>query len=903
MLTKIKKVFLLVIFAAFTLVLAGCGDSGKIKKALKNFELDAEVTEDFNLPTADEDVPDSVTVWTSDNEAIKVDGTYAEVIRPATEDVTVVLTATVTLGETTESMEFTVIVKKLEAPTKLTISPVVVNGKFVKSEAEENQYYLVKGFKGQLEIKVPEETMSKEVVFSTGSKKVLSVDAETGVVEGLDYGKATVTAQSTSGNGQYDKIEIIVVEALNQRQVLLNNKKAIEEAMPRFVYEDFALPEAPNKYVDVYYADSEGNEIYDGEYLYKEGIDHEETITCILSYEGEETEFKLGIQVVSDPEKNEFLALDYAKEQLDKIFTPFGGKDGKKIDANFEVPELFGADEAMFDVTVSYDQEILEGAGHPILFTKVGEEGQEKETLVYTKPNDDTKCKVVVYCTTANGNAIVLRYPVKAAGFTKEEIVEYIKAGTLPQVDENGQYSTTGSHITLATADATERFDKVEITWASSNEEVLTAAGKFADPYLDHQEKVTLTATINYAGTIDATFAFKETLEYEYVVNPAANKAQSIALELSNYLEQPEFLDKISYFPFGDLTRNEDKSLVNILPLPNKISDVTTEAMKEYQDYDIVWGSSEEGLISEDHKLMKQYLRYHEAALTYTITDADGNQATNEIIINVGVAKTKDTFYIGGNYAYSQDDKSTGDVLCQLSKFDKPVGQPNDNARKWGFGGNWNGSFGGYTFYIDEVDKETGKTIRYQFYTTLNTIMELGEDFAVNTETKEVTFSNPHGTSNYETNWGLFFVNNSGKDAKIPVAPLSGQPFLDSKDENAAKWETNPYGFAREQGNGFSFDGYRCGFATDAELKVVMGNGENVIQKSLDVNGDNELTEEDYWVTIPAGGYGMTFKSQSNNASFTGRFCKPGITLHMEYFEPFNLSADGNTDGYGEIHD
>ena len=50
---------------------------------------------------------------------------------------------------------------------------------------------------------------------------------------------------------------------------------------------------------------------------------------------------------------------------------------------------------------------------------------------------------------------------------------------------------------------------------------------------------------------------------------------------------------------------------------------------------------------------------------------------------------------------------------------------------------------------------------------------------------------------------------------------------------------------------------------------------------------------ENYWVTIPANGYGMSYKTQCNNATVTGKFCVPDVVLDIQYFEPYHLSADG----------
>ena len=71
MLTKLKKLFVLVMFAAFVFVLAGC--KSDVEVALEGLLLPTEVSEDFTLPSAS--LEGAVTTWTSSDESIiKVDG-------------------------------------------------------------------------------------------------------------------------------------------------------------------------------------------------------------------------------------------------------------------------------------------------------------------------------------------------------------------------------------------------------------------------------------------------------------------------------------------------------------------------------------------------------------------------------------------------------------------------------------------------------------------------------------------------------------------------------------------------------------------------------------------------------------------------------------------------------------
>ncbi len=905
MLTKIKKMFVLVMFAAFTFILVGCG--GGLKGALEALTVEAEVTEGFVLPTVQ--LEGAVTVWTSDSEYIVIDETFADVKRPSGTDQQVILTATVTLGEEKVSKEFVVIVKCLAAPNKLNINP----GNLTAVEGEEDTYYLVSGKEAELTIDVESEEMSTDVTWSSSSPKRATVSEE-GIVKGLDYGVVTITATATAaGEGGVvakDTIKIEIVEDTNPMKVLLNNKKAIEGQIPRFVSSDFTFPMAPNEDVETLYTLADGTELYYGEYTFVEGVDRQETIFCNLTYKGEETSFEFIISVVTNEEDNEFLALDYATEQLDAIFKPYVGT-GKKVAEDIEVPGSFGADVAGYDVVASYTV-VTDYQPYPVKVVNVAEEGAEEKLVAqYTKPNDDAAVRVEVYFVTANVNAIV-RYNMTAAGYTQAEKVEYLKANVLPQAGEDGTYVAECSHVTLPTADSTGKFGQLAIEWASSDETLITAAGKFANPNLAAESKVTLTATIKYSGTVNSSFAFEEKVAFEYAVKPAANKAQSVALQLSNFIDAPEFMDLIKYFPFGKSDRLDDTGAIsNVMPLPRKVGDIAT-GMDEYADLDITWSVNEEGLLDENFKLLKQYLRYHEVVLTYAVT-VDGNTATNEVVINVGITEVKNTIYIGGNY-YQQSGGGihTGDVLSQLSKFDAPVGVLGTASKTWGYSYG-NGQFNGYTWYIDETDEVTGAVTRYQYFAHASGFITLDDQYKIeladpaDPASVVITLNEELNTligSNYGGNWAAIYHNISDKEVKIPLSPYTGgpSPFLDETGAEL-KWTNHPWKRANmiDRENAFGMDGYRVGFVTDANSVVITGNGETQFQANYDVNNDGKMTDDDFWVTIPAGGYAYTTHTQQNNATVVGRFCHVGTDLHITYFDPYFLSPDGSSEGLGSF--
>jgi len=771
MLTKIKKMFVLVMLAVFVFALTGCG--GGIKGGLKAIVLEAEVTEGFVLPSVE--VEGAVTTWTSNNDAIVIDEDYADVVRPSLTDVEVTLTATVTLGEKTETRDFLVVVKCLLAPDAINIK---VSG-LTAVEGESDTYYLTKDDTTQLVVEVEDEEMSSEVTWTAKNKRVT---VENGLVTGVSYGEVEVVATSVyAGEGGAkitDSVKFIVVEHINPMQVLLINKNKIEASIPEFIDGLYTFPMAENESVETLYFDALADRtdpeqsLYFGEYEYVEGVDRQETIYCVLTYMGQQVEFEFIINVVTNKEDNEFLALNYAEEQLDEIFGAYVSKDGvlgDKISEDIEVPVAFTADEAMYDVEIKYDT-VTDYNPNPLKVVSVtNDDGTVSKVAQYTKPNDDANVRVEIYLRTANVDRVV-RYNVTTCGYTKEEIVDYLSENVLPQPDETGVITLVCSHITLPTSDLTRKFGDLTIEWTSSNEEVLTSGGVFANPALETATNVTLTATIKYKGTVSSMFAFEETTTMEVEVKPAENQSQIIALQVSNYVNAPEFMEKIAYFPFGLPGREGG----NVMPLPRKVSELTSE-MAEYADLDITWTANEEGLLDENFKLKKQYLRYHEVVLTYAIT-YEGNTATNEVVINVGIAENKNTVYIGGWFAQDQSGGGVhaGDALGQLSKFDAPAGVVTERGRTYG-GTYGYAVFGGYTYSI-KVTEEDGSENTYMFFVQLGTIVEIDNTFAID----EATGTNPvlnDFTKKYFSggnNWAAFFVNKTDKEVKIPMSPGGG---------------------------------------------------------------------------------------------------------------------------------
>ena len=883
MLTKIKKVFFLVIIASFALVLAGCKD--ELTEALESLVLEAEVSEDFNLPSVN--VEGAYTTWTSSNEdVIKIEGTYAEVYRPAKEDANVVLTATAELGEKSVSKEFTVTVKKLDAPDALTIK---TKGKDIKYCEELDAYFFKINSTAELLIEVAEDTMNSEVVWASSDAAVVSV--ENGAISAKSYGEVTVVATSSSDSTIKASITIIVSDYLRIQDVLISEADKIVAQIPRFITSDYTFPEPENDEIKVTYLDFEYNEIVGGEYIYYYEVDRTEKISCNLVYAGVEYIKFFEICVVADETNNEFLALDYAEEKMRDLFKPYT-EDGQLIDGDIDVINAISADEAKFDVKLSYTF-VTNYAVAPLTAKDVIEGETVKHVVKYVKPNDDLSLRMEVYVSTANvGRNVLINLNVK--GYTQEEIVEYITANVLPQPNAEGKYVVKCANILLPKEDTTNKFKNLSISWSSSNESALTSEGKFADPYTDVDAEATLTATITYNGTVSSKYEFVEEVSLEYSVLHADNDIQVLAMQLSESIMADEFMSKVKHFPYGV----KDREGGNVLPLPKTVKEIRTD-IEEYADTEITWTANEEGLLDENYKLLKQYLRYHEVTLTYSVTDGT-NVATGEILINVGVTEVKNTIYIGGPFfQQSASDEHATDMLHYMSKFDEVVGAP---GSKYATTGGEQFLFSGLTFYVDVyvLDDDGNKTdvfTRYQYFTSKRDLVIMDDQFSVELEDPENTRSgvvkynaelNPYMSHVLGNNWHCVYVNISDHDIKVPMAPLVGDPFLGSE----VKWADHPWAKAQfiERSNSISYDGYRPGFITDANGTVVLGYGSQFISPNYDANNDGLLTEDDYWLTIPAGGYGYTPKSQQNGAHHViGNLCVKGETLTFIQLNPYGV--------------
>lgn len=686
---------------------------------------------------------------------------------------------------------------------------------------------VLKGDTIELSVVTTPENASKEVTWTSSDTSIATVN-ENGVVTGVKPGKVKIKAVSKLDETVTAEVEIRVYESKNENVVLVNAMNEIMSKIPEYVNDSFQLPRPSNPDVKAEYFDLQGNKHNNNVYTYVYEYDQMETVKVILTYEKQTLEFTVMFNVVADLEFNEFKALEAAAKQLEELLAPY---KANKVRGDIELPEtyVFGEGDKAVTVTYSYSTDSA-------VFTSAG---------VYTRPNDDTQFTLEAYMTVDKVSK-VHREKLVANGYNKQEIIEYVKENVFPKERE-----IQGSNLTLLTRDS--KFNTT-ITWASSNENVLKANGKM-NAFLEQDSTVTLTATISYPGTLNSTFAFTEEVSFDVLVKPAVNNAQKVILDFANRVDDMDFP---FYFPYG-LTSGEG---ANIIPLPKKVGGTS-----EFKDVDLVWSCKEAGLFNENWELQKQYLRYHDVVLTYSVT-VDGQTATGEVVINVGVTKVPNTLYIGGRFvATNMGGTQTMDGLHTFSKDDGAESNPY---------GKWNG----LTFYIDV--EENGVVTRYQYFATdkYTYVAFEGEDGVTVDENGMMTGKVLGQTGDVNPNYQyMLFYNNTSKTVKLPVAYLNYKGTTVEKDVNGNN-------LIRQVA--VAFDGWRIGFITDKDGKVIFGYGKTNIETGLieeaEVAEDGSYTLPEY-LDIPAGGYAWSPFTNQNDLRLSV-FTTVGNELTFEKYTP-----------------
>lgn len=635
-----------------------------------------------------------------------------------------------------------------------------------------------------------------------------------GVVTAVNYGTATITAKSAIKNTVKGEFEVKVVQEGTNEDVVEAVLAYVKNQIPEYVTEDFDFPTYPNPDVTLIWATADEETIADGKYRVDPDAtkSYKDIINVDVQYNGYASNFTpINLKVVVG--ENDFKVIDEVKEFLGLYFGQSNNKITKNVDL---ITKYKGA-------TISWSStrtDVISTAGE------------------FTRPNDDTQ---VTLKPTINSNSIDFLdfIDVTAVGYTAEEKMDFIlNEGVLKGFD--GKKSNM--NILLPVYDP--KFG-IDLSYESKNTAVFDHDGKYMNIDLAEDTDVVFAVTFTYTKE---GFAFTETKDITLTALKATDTSKAAFTFLESGVEVP------TYFPYG-VPGREGGNTINLPTTVEGFDGVTIEWAGNEEDFD--------GLT-----LKTQYLRYHDAVLTATFKKAEVEDVVLQFALNTGIAKERDTVYVGGRFSERKDFDTTElqyqyDLLNTFSYFDKPVGVTEyKDQQRWSY-------FSGYTYSVKGNYNEDGT---FEYSENGRTFTYYAMDFVTVyiTDVKEdgtPVFDVANANSGTGGNWALFFVNLTDKVAKIPLATHGSGQGTDGKD-----WTSQG---SRE--NALTFDGFRAGFTANQDGTVVMGAGKNVIQTVLETTTTH--------IDVPSNGYGMTFKSQENKPDIVSVFANPGAKLAIEKFD------------------
>lgn len=229
-----KKLFILGLSVLSMVLLAGCSDTtpevNEVLEVLNSIEISSQVSEDFTLTVAKNNV---IIEWTSNNEAIVVDGANASVTR-ADEDVKVVLTAKASKDDLKEEKVFNVTVIK-STLTDEDIVNEVANSLELASTTEVD---LTLPTTGQNNTTITWATNNQTAITSTGVVTRADVDVEVTLTATVSLNSATKSKEFKVTVLKNDVEEIIMDELfISEYYKGASNNKYIEIYNPN----DFAV--------------------------------------------------------------------------------------------------------------------------------------------------------------------------------------------------------------------------------------------------------------------------------------------------------------------------------------------------------------------------------------------------------------------------------------------------------------------------------------------------------------------------------------------------------------------------------------------------------------------------------------------------------------------------------------
>lgn len=850
---KTKKLFaaLLVMLVAFVLV--GCNgvkqeehdkvleELDGVKQELTDVQADLEDLQaqkaavDALLKTAQDDLDDAIRAAAADKEKAEKDLEAAQ--KALTE-----------ANEAKEALDAQIAALQAEI-AKLESEKIVVP---TSIEVWGDEYVAVGNTTEPVEVDVtiyfePADAYTG-VLWTTSDPTIATVDAE-GRVTGLRGGMVTITATSVLDPEVSYAAEWEVKEEGNEADVTLVYVNEVVSKLPKYVDETFTLPQPTNEQVTVQYYLNDV-ELEGGVFTYTEPAqDGLVAINAKFTYGNFSTEQAIQLRVVKDAENNDYLNIELAQTYVALSLDEY--INGGKVASDVYLPTTFRGASIAWTTDKSY---VLSNTG------------------VYARPNDDTPVKLdAAY--QLNEAKVSQSFNLVAKGYDAEEKMQYVLTeGSLKGLDT----SSTNVDIILPTSD--DKFG-IELSYASSNVEVLDNNGKYVNRDLAEDTAVTYTVTFKYTNGLHS---FEETKDV-VVTALAATDTSKAAFDF--LVAEAANATVPTYFPYGQRGRLGG----------NKIAGLAT-VVEGHEGVTVKWSGNAEDFES-DLTLKTQYMRYHESVLTATFVKEGVEDTSLKFVVNTGVAQKENTMIVAGRFAEQTSTAPTErfDVLHTFSAFDEAVGVSSVAQQGRGF---WSG----YTFWVDGKTSETlppveeggdpitvVRDVRWQYFVLQSTTVwveeaDLDEEdfFTPTTIDTAVDPSNYLGATG--GNWWLFFVNTTEKEVKVPMATYGG-----GNGSDGVAWKATG---TRE--HAVQLDGYRQGFVADAEGNVILGTSElgedgvavstGVLQAFVPTTNKHEKSGLHY-VTVPAGGYVMGYKTQQNNAVATGAFTVKDQQLNIELYD------------------
>ncbi|GEM_PF-6915702 len=656
-------------------------------------------------------------------------------------------------------------------------------------------------------------------LFWTSSDPTVAIVDGLGLVTPLKSGTVTITATSALDPEVSADQVVDVYERGTDLEIGMRALNHIKANMPEFVGADFDLPVYANDKVMVTWTKADATAITDGVF------DYDETITAdaqtVLTCKVEYGTFMV----------EEVLTLKLVLDVDDNAFK------SNELVKNYLDAFFYDYLKATDPSKVTADLSLLTSLKGTTIAWATNNAPMLTKDGVYTRPNDDTVVTLSATVTTG-AVGIPLSYALTVKGYSMEEKIAYILTeGDLAPLANKA----SNSNIVLPTVDSKFNLD---MAWASDVATVFDNTGKYVTRDLAADTPVVYTVTF----TDDR---FDPAVTGTGTVNVTALAATDTSKAVFDFVADPALIGTVpSYFPYGVADRVGGNTITGLPASVATAPGVTIEWAGNEEDFDGV-------------TLKTQYLRYHESLLTATFKKDGVADSTISFVVKTGIAEDPNALYIGGRFSEQKSAVADYkyDLLNTFSYWDKMVGSATYTGQQyWSY-------YSGYTIYVNaDTDGSTTFTAnpdgrRYQY-------------FPMDYVTVYITAVSAAGVPTYEYanlrektggNWAVFFVNLTDKEAKVPFATYGSGNDVDGVPLTSKG--------TREQYLGY--DGYRKGFTASADGTVVIGSEFGVIQ--------SKMKEADTTITIPANGYGMTFKTQENQP-IMGVFCQTGVKLTIEKY-------------------